>query len=158
MINPAQTMTAALVEELAALGCAVVEICEPHPGNPARNVIPVVRANLIAALTLNMDAKEWFERGFLSAYAEATVQNECISPFPLTDAVVEKAWDRRDATALTPPTDKPGDDALLGGVLEQARKDARTVASWPPEQRALYMRELKRIADLPHEDRSGEIY
>ncbi len=52
--------------------------------------------------------KEAFERGFLCAYAEAVVQNDCKPPFELTDAIIEKAWDNRDVATPPPASGEKG--------------------------------------------------
>jgi hypothetical protein len=39
-----------LIDRLSRLDCTMVEVCEPHPGNTSRNIIPMVRKELIDAL------------------------------------------------------------------------------------------------------------
>lgn len=48
---PTSSPAVDLVERLRALDCVMVEICEPHPGNPSANILPVERVKLIAALS-----------------------------------------------------------------------------------------------------------
>lgn len=47
-----------LIARLQSLDCVMVEVCEPHPGNPSPNIIPISRADLLAALE-NRPARDW---------------------------------------------------------------------------------------------------
>lgn len=39
-----------LIARLRKLPCVMVEICEPHSGNPSPNIIPIAKKDLLAAL------------------------------------------------------------------------------------------------------------
>lgn len=58
MIQTPPNDVAGLVAGLRALDCIMVEICEPHHGNPSANIIPVERAKLLAALSAEPVAGE----------------------------------------------------------------------------------------------------
>lgn len=52
-----------LVERLRKLPCVMVEVCEPHSGNPSPNIIPIAKKDLIAALKTSTPETQTVEGG-----------------------------------------------------------------------------------------------
>lgn len=111
--DPAE-VRARLAEWLQGLSGVMVEVCDPHPGNPSENIFPVERRDLLAALASATEAPPvagMGERAMLERFDAHMLAVSHRRPSAKRDELLSELQTIRDGmcrAALTKPTPLEG--------------------------------------------------